>query len=72
MKKIGVTCDLYKVKKFRRGLQKDGFDFDFDGPSGIAGVHLFRVQTTEEEFESTKSKLSRTLQRLELEVKRSN
>lgn len=72
MKSIGITCDQYKVRKYRRGLLNDGYELQFDGPSGISNVHLFKIETTEHEFETVKKKVAKTIAKLELELKRSN
>jgi hypothetical protein len=71
-KKIGITCDTYKVSKFRAGLLKDGFKLEYDGKSGIEGAHLFRVECKEKDFKETAARLQKTLKRLEIECKQSN
>lgn len=72
MKKIGITCDDYKTEIFREGLLEDGYTLEFDGESGIEGVHLFRVDAKENEFDKMKKRLGKTIKRLELRVKRVN
>lgn len=72
MKRISITCDDWKTDAFRHGLLKEGYAFEFDGPSGVKGVHLFRIEVEDSEFEVMKKRLSKTLKTLELKVKRSN
>lgn len=71
-KKIGITCDLYKVNYFRKGLLADGFKLEYDGPSGIKGTHLFRIEVEAKDFNSTKDLVAKTVKKLEVGVKRSN
>lgn len=72
MKKIGITCDSYKTDVFREGLTEEGYAIEFDGESGIQDTHLFRIAVADSDFEETKTKLIKTLKRLELKIKRSN
>ena len=48
-KTIGVTCDDYKAKKYRKRLLEKGFEIVHDEPllKGV-NVHLFKVEVDEE------------------------
>lgn len=72
MKKIGITCDDYKVDKFRKALLKEGFSFVYDGESGIKKVHLFQIEVRNEDYKKTVEKISKSVEKLELEFKHSN
>lgn len=72
-KHLGITCDLWKVEKFRKRLLERGFTLDFDDKLTPEGnVHLFRVICEDEDFHETALKLESTLRQLEIEVKQSN
>lgn len=71
-KKIGITCDDYKTKSFRKGLLKEGYKLEFDGPSGVNKVHLFRIEVPESEYDAMVNRVAKTVKKLDLEFKRSN
>ena len=71
-KKIGITCDDYKANKFRKGLLKEGFTLEYDGKSGIKGVHLFRIDVDEKDYDEMVKKIGKTVRKLDVEFKRSN
>lgn len=70
--KIGITCDDYKANKFRKGLLKEGFALEYDGESGINGVHLFRVEVEAKDYEQMVKRVGKTVKKLDMEFKRSN
>lgn len=72
MKKIGITCDDYKANKYRKRFQKKGYQFEYDGPSGIPQVHLFRVEVEENDFAKEQRNVAKIIQELEIDLKRSN
>jgi hypothetical protein len=71
-KKIGITCDDYKTDKFRKGLLKEGLTLEFDGKSGIDGVHLFRIEVEQNDFPDMMQRIGKITRRLEIEFKQSN
>lgn len=72
-KTIGVTCDDYKAKKYRKRLLEKGFEIVHDEPllKGV-NVHLFKVEVDEDDFLEMKVKLEEVLKELEIEIKNSN
>jgi len=68
-KKIGITCDDYKADFFRKGLLREGYEIVYDG--GDRGIHLFKIEVDEKDFESMKVKVGKTAQRLNLKFKHS-
>ena len=72
-KTIGVTCDDYKAKKFRKRLREKGFEIVHDEPllTGVK-IQLFKIECNEDEFLEMKVKLEKVLKELEIEIKNSN
>ena len=67
---IGISCDRWKAKTFRNGLNKDGFNLVYD--NGLKQIHVFKIECEEKDFEATKTKLQKTLTLLEIKCKQSN
>jgi hypothetical protein len=72
IKKIGITCDDYKAKKFRKGLLKAGFILEYDGICEIKGVHLFRIEVEAKDYADMLEKVGKIIRKLELEFKHPN
>jgi hypothetical protein len=71
-KKIGITCDDYKATAFRKGLLKEGLTLEYDGPSGIAKVHLFRIQVDAADYSKKLDRIGKITTRLEFNFKNAN
>ena len=72
-KNIGITCDDWKIEKFRKRLLEKGFTLNFDGKLTKDGsVHMFTVKCTDSEYPETLQKLNTILKQLEIECKQSN
>ena len=71
-KKIGITCDYWKIEKFRKRILEKEFVIEFDGESGITNVWLFRIECDEKDFANISDKIRIMLQQLDIELKQSN
>lgn len=70
MKKIGITCDEYKLKKFEEELTAKGFT-DFKVFKLPHNTKLIQVLVKEEDFKAHAETIRRLCVRLEYHFKRS-